>query len=132
MCAIGLLSVGTVFASVIRYANLGPGETTPDGSLTFVTYASARGTAVSLRNNGLRPIVVDSYELTGGDAHNCSGRRIPIESNRMQALCKVTAENAPGSMSARASLLLSISWHPLQPRPLSSPAASVTVAPYHT
>jgi len=87
--AISAISFASLaFAAVTNSATLSSGQTTQDGKLTLVVFASTTGAlSVSLKNNDIRTVMVDAYSLSRGPLFACSGRGLRIPSNVIHHVC---------------------------------------------
>jgi len=131
--SVSLLS-GAQGAPIVRSTTLAGGETTQDGDLTFiVTGTASYGRALELRNNGLRPVVVDSYRTSPSISTTCSGRDLLILRGVSHRICVLPPEDRTGIPSGHATLEMTLLWHELRrPRPVPSPSPSMPLLPSST
>jgi hypothetical protein len=103
-------SPGQGLAAETRSATLRSGETTQDGELTLIVARSANARLdISLTNNDVRRVVVDTYALSNVSPFVCNGTDVAISGSGRRQLCVVSI--ATNVSVGHASLQLSVTWH---------------------
>jgi hypothetical protein len=97
---------------IVRSEILGPGETTYDGVLTLVVRKFINGQLdVSLRNNSVKFVTVDSYSPSGSYTGECKGQEVGIRSGVLLKLCSLSVEAV-----SRPSPQFTLNWHVARPK----------------
>ena len=142
---VALATVSTVTlaqAAVKLSAALRAGETAPDGSVTVVAVHEGNGVlAFSVRNNAVRPVIIDAYTLSPRAVRGCNGTDLPLPVGSSREICSVTDSWSPPSAGpdqsiantadnriGHASFQFYLTWHEI--RPNAAPASSPSRLPF--